>query len=103
MSKAKNTSVAGLAEAGTLRSPRGRVRLLKPAELLADYRDGRAPDRLRDAAPADRRPRNRWRERKKRANEAMAYDGPVRSWPEIRRLAQTTQAAQSTQGNLLRG
>ena len=28
-------------------------------------------------------------ERKKRAPEAMAYDGPVQSWPERVRLAQS--------------
>ena len=34
LSKAKNTSVAGLAQAGILDSRRGKVRLLKPEELL---------------------------------------------------------------------
>ena len=37
LSKAKNTSVAGLVEAGILRSGGGRVRLLRPEELPADW------------------------------------------------------------------
>jgi putative DNA methylase len=37
LSKAKNTSVAGMVAAGLLSSSRGKVRLLKPAELSADW------------------------------------------------------------------
>ena len=37
LSKAKNTSVAGMVEAGILASKRGKVRLLKPDELPADW------------------------------------------------------------------
>ena len=37
LSKAKNTSVAGMVAAGLLSSSRGKVRLLKPAELPADW------------------------------------------------------------------
>ena len=37
LSKAKNTSVAGLVQAGILRSGGGRVRLLRPEELPADW------------------------------------------------------------------
>lgn len=37
LSKAKNTSVAGMVEAGILASSRGKVRLLKPDELPADW------------------------------------------------------------------
>ena len=37
LSKAKNTSVAGLAEAGIVKSSRGKVRLLRPDELPADW------------------------------------------------------------------
>ena len=37
LSKAKNTSVAGLVEAGILASSRGKVRLLRPEELPADW------------------------------------------------------------------
>ena len=37
LSKAKNTSVAGMVEAGILESKRGKVRLLRPEELPADW------------------------------------------------------------------
>jgi putative DNA methylase len=37
LSKAKNTSVAALAEAGIVKSSRGKVRLFKPEELPADW------------------------------------------------------------------
>ena len=37
LSTAKNTSVAGLAEAGIVKSSRGKVRLLRPDELPADW------------------------------------------------------------------
>ena len=37
LSKAKNTSVSGMVEAGILASSRGKVRLLKPNELPADW------------------------------------------------------------------
>jgi putative DNA methylase len=37
LSKAKVTSVAGLVEAGILESKRGKVRLLRPEELPADW------------------------------------------------------------------
>ena len=37
LSKSKNTSVAGMVEAGILESKRGKVRLLRPDELPADW------------------------------------------------------------------
>jgi putative DNA methylase len=37
LSKAKNTSVAGMAESGVVTSKAGKVRLLKPSELPADF------------------------------------------------------------------
>ncbi|MFZ1598160.1 MAG: hypothetical protein WAW26_20140, partial [Anaerolineae bacterium] len=37
LSKAKNTSVAGMVDAGILKSSHGKVRLLKPTELPADW------------------------------------------------------------------
>src|SRR6185295_9156915 len=37
LSKSKNTSVAGLADAGILESKRGQVRLLRPEELPAHW------------------------------------------------------------------
>ena len=130
LSKAKNTSVAGMVEAGILASKRGRVRLLKPAELPAD----------RDPA-ADRRP-SVWKdlhhlirvlesggesaaaglaatlggraeaarelayrlytvcERKKRAKEALSYNAVVQSMPEILRLAGEAKAQPARQADL---
>ena len=117
LSKSKNTSVSGLAEAGILVSKAGNVRLLKPAELPADW------DPLQDArltvwemvhhlirvleaggegaaaalaaklgSKAETARELCYRlytlcERKKRAADAMAYNGLVQSWPEITRLA----------------
>jgi adenine-specific DNA methylase len=47
LSKAKNTSVQGLEEAGILKQGRGKVRILKPDELPADWDwDPTADDRL---------------------------------------------------------
>jgi putative DNA methylase len=118
LSKAKNTSVGGLAEAGILESKRGKVRLLKPEELPMDW--DRATDRrltswelvhhlIRvlssggESAAADLIAKLGARaeparelayrlyticERKKRTAEALAYNGLVRSWPEILLLAQ---------------
>ncbi len=117
LSKAKNTSVAGLADAGILQSKRGKVRLLKPSELPADWNPETDP-RLTawetvhqlirsleaggEAAAADlvgklgakaeiaRELAYRLYticERKKRAAEALSYNGLVQSWPEITRLA----------------
>ena len=40
-------------------------------------------------------------ERKKRANEAMAYNGLVQSWPEITRLAQETTRSAPLQHALI--
>jgi putative DNA methylase len=37
LSKSKNTSVAGMVEAGIVESKRGKVRLLKPEDLPADW------------------------------------------------------------------
>jgi putative DNA methylase len=40
-------------------------------------------------------------ERKKRAPEALAYNGLVQSWPEIQRLARETPQTTPVQTNLL--
>ncbi len=116
LSKSKNTAVAGLVEAHILVSRAGKVRLLKPHELPADW-DPTTDTRLtvwemvhqlirvleaggEGAAAAlvaklgSRAETARelcYRlytlcERKKRALEAMAYNGLVQSWPEITRL-----------------
>lgn len=118
LSKAKNTSVAGLVEAGILKSGRGKVRLLKPEELPANW-DPAADARLTTwegvhhlirvlekggegaaaqlvaklGARAETARELAYRlyslcERKRRAAEALAYNGLVQSWPEIARLAQ---------------
>jgi hypothetical protein len=63
LSKSKNTSVGGLVEAGILVSRAGKVRLLKPAELPADW-DPLTDKRLTalgDRAPPDSRARIRRR------------------------------------------
>ena len=118
LSKAKNTSVAGLSNSGILDSRRGRVRLLKPEELPADWDPATDPRltswevvhhliRVLDGggesaagdlvaklgARAETARELAYRlyticERKKRAVEALAYNGLVQSWPEIVRLAQ---------------
>jgi len=117
LSKSKNTSVAGMVEAGILDSKRGKVRLLKPSELPADW-DPETDTRLTTwemvhhlirvleaggegaaaalaaklGAKAEVARELAYRlytlcERKKRATEALAYNGLVQSWPEITRLA----------------
>ena len=117
LSKAKNTSVQGLVEAGILSSQAGQVRLLKPDELPADWNPETDP-RLtvwemvhhlirvletggeRAAAELVEKLGARAEsvcelcyrlytvcERKKRAAEALAYNSLVQSWPEIVRLA----------------
>lgn len=117
LSKAKNTSVAGLVEAGILSSKAGKVRLLKPEELPADWDPANDPRltawemvhhlirvleaggesaaaelaaRLGAKAEAARELCYRLYtlcERKKRAAEALSYNALVQSWPEIVWLA----------------
>jgi len=133
LTKAKNTSVAGLVEAGILESKRGKVRLLKPNELQEDWSpetDNRLTNwetvhhlirvlasggesaaselvaKLGTKAETARELAYRLYtlcERKKRANEALAYNGLVQSWPELMRLAQSAPKAQPTtaQGDLI--
>jgi putative DNA methylase len=126
LTKAKNTSVAGLVEAGILESKRGKVRLLKPDELQEDWSpetDNRLTNwetvhhlirvlasggesaaselvaKLGTKAETARELAYRLYtlcERKKRANEALAYNGLVQSWPELMRLAQSAPKAQPT-------
>lgn len=117
LSKAKNTSVQGLVDAGILASNRGKVRLLKPEELPADWNpatDSRLTAweivhhlirvlksggesaaaklvaRLGSKAETARELCYRLYiicERKKRAQEALSYNALVQSWPEIIRLS----------------
>lgn len=118
LSKSKNTSIAGMFEGGFLKSGRGKVRLLRPAELPADWDPAtdkrlsawevvhhlvRALESGSEAAAAalvaklgtkaESARQLAYRlytiaERKKRAPEAMSYNALVQSWPEIMRLAQ---------------
>jgi len=116
LSTAKNTSLAGLVEAGIVVSGRGKVRLLRPEELPTDWEpatDKRLTHwetvhqlirvlaisetaaaslvaRLGEKAEPARELCYRLYtlcERKKRAPEALAYNSLVLSWPEISRLA----------------
>ena len=125
LSKAKNTSVAGMVEAGILRSGAGKVRLLRPQELPSDW-DPARDDRLtawetvhhvvrvlesgEEAAAGLVRKLGGFAEvvrelcyrlytvceRKKRAAEALAYNGLVQSWPEISRLAKMDAQPEQT-------
>lgn len=131
LSKSKNTSVSGLVEAGILASSRGKVRLLQPEELPTDWdptTDARLTEweivhhlirvlasggenaaavivsKLGAKAEIARELAYRLYtlcERKKRAAEALAYNGLVQSWPEISRLAQQEREPQEHQVNLL--
>ena len=117
LSKAKNTSVAGMVDAGILQSGGGKVRLFRPEQLPADYSpstdtrltvwemvhhlirtlessgEGAAADLVAELGAAAETARElAYRlysicERKKRAPEALSYNSLVQSWPEIRRLA----------------
>jgi putative DNA methylase len=131
LSKAKNTSISGSAEAGILESARGKVRLLKPEELPADW-DPAADPRLTHwetvhhlirvlnigegpaaeliaklGAKAEPARELAYRlytlcERKKRATEALAYNGLVQAWPDLLRIAEENPVSVSpVQGELL--
>jgi len=130
LSTAKNTSVSGMAEAGILASSRGKVRLLRPEELPAGWdpaTDSRLTvweavhhlvqvlesggesaaagiaARLGSQAEVARELAYRLYticERKKRAQEALAYNGLVQSWPEIVQLAARQHKDEPKQGTL---
>ena len=116
LSKAKNTSVSGMVEAGILDSSAGTVRLLRPNELPDDWdpeRDRRftiweaAHHLVRlldhgetaaavimakigaDAEAARELAYRLYRicDQKGRSQEAQSYNALVQSWPEIARLA----------------
>jgi putative DNA methylase len=131
LANAKNTAVQGLEDAGILVQGRGKVRLLKPDELPADW-DPATDTRLTSwevvhhlirvletageagaaklmadlGAKAEAARDLCYRlyslcERKKRANEALAYNGLVQSWPEISRLSrEQDQVVETTQASL---
>ena len=127
LSKAKNTSVSGMVEAGVVHSRAGKVRLLRPEELPTDW-DPAQDDRLttwemvhhlirvmeqggESAAAELVRKLGGFGEvarelcyrlytlceRKKRAAEALAYNGLVQSWPEISRLARMEARPEQTE------
>ncbi|MYH63085.1 MAG: DUF1156 domain-containing protein [Caldilineaceae bacterium SB0675_bin_29] len=129
LSKAKNTSVNGMIEAGILDAGAGKVRLLRPDELPDDWdpeTDTRCTvwevvhhlirvhslsgeeeaaellAKLRaDAESARELAYRLYRicEQKNRAQEALGYNALVQSWPEIARLAR--ERPQAEQATLL--
>ena len=131
LSKAKNTSVGGIQEAGIARSKAGKVRLLKPNELPADWDPTtdfrlthwemvhhiiRALEAEGESAAAEIAVKLGTKaetarelcyrlytvcERKKRAAEALSYNALVQSWPEIMRLAKEKIAAVPVQQELV--
>jgi putative DNA methylase len=130
LSKAKNTSVAGMVEAGVVASGQGKVRLLKPDELPDNWdpdhekrltvwvmvhqlvralESGGEPAaaavvaKLGTMAETARELAYRLYticERKKRAQEALSYNALVQSWPEISRLARDGMRAEAAQPEL---
>ena len=123
LAQAKATGMDGLVEAGIIVSGKGKVRLLKSEELPTDWdpatdnrltvwemvhhlirvleADGESAAavivaKLGNQAEIARELCYRLYtlcERKKRANEAMSYNGLAQSWPEITRLASETPRA----------
>ena len=120
LSKSKNTSVGGMVDAGIIKSGQGKVRLLRPKELPADW-DPAIDFRLtawemvhhliraletggesaaaalvgKLGAIAETARELAYRlyaicERKKRPADALSYNALVQSWPEISRLARET-------------
>ncbi len=130
LSKAKNISVDGLVRAGIVESKRGQVRILKPSELNPDWDPetdsrltvwemtqhlirllesggeraaGELAAKLGSRAETARELAYRLyvvSERKRRAADALAYNGLVQSWPEVVRLAGEARAATVEQGAL---
>lgn len=131
LSTAKNTSISGMVSAGILASKGGKVRLLKPAELPEDWDpstdtrltvwetvhhliraleaggEGAAADlvaKLGSKAETARELAYRLYtlcEQKKRAAEALSYNGLVQSWPEILRLSREAHEPRVQQIGLL--
>ncbi len=117
LSKAKDTTVDGMVRAGILVSRGGKVRLMRPAELpegwdpakdtrytvwetvhhlirvLETKSEGAAVELVRKLGARAQVARDlgyrlyTMCERKKRAQEALSYNGLVQSWPELARLA----------------
>ena len=128
LSKAKNTSVAGMVEAGILRSGAGKVSLLRPNELSADWNpdgdsrrtawelvhhlvgilnqesEGAAAALLSKLGSDAETVRDlayrlyRICDQKNRPQEALGYNALVRSWGEISELA--SRAVVETQATM---
>ncbi len=130
LARAKDTSVDGMVEAGILASGKGKVRLLKPAELPENW-DPNTDKRLtawemvhqlirvlegggessaallmsKLGAKAETARELCYRlynlcERKKRATEALSYNALVQSWSETQRLARESRLPTETQTSL---
>ncbi len=130
LSKAKNTSVTGMVEAGILTSRAGKVRLLRPEELPPAW-DPTTDPRLTTwemvhhlmraleaggesaaaelAAPLGAKAETARElcyrlytlcERKKRTAAALSYNSLVQSWPEIIQLVREEQKAEVEQTSL---
>jgi putative DNA methylase len=130
LSKAKNTGVNVLEQAGIIATRQGRVRLLRPAELPADWNpatdsrltvwemvhqlirvletggeSGAAVLLAQMGSKADTARELAYHlytvcERRKRAQEALAYNGLVQSWPEIARLSREEGSERVQQSTL---
>lgn len=131
LSKAKNTSVSGLVEAGVVKSGGGKVRLLTRDELDEEWDPATDPRltvweatqyliRALDKEGEDSAARLLRKigglgdtardlayrlyttsERKSRAKEALAYNSLVVAWPEIKKLAGVARPAGPEQTELL--
>ena len=130
LSNAKVTSVGGLVKAKIVASGRGKVRLLKPAELPANW-DPATDNRLtvwetvhhlirvlesggesaaaalaaKLGAKAEIARELAYRlfsvcERRKRPSEALSYNALVQSWPEIARLSRTVTRTETAEQKL---
>jgi len=127
LSKAKNTSIQSMVQDGILTAKGGKVHLLRPDELSDDWdpeKDHRLTawdmvhhliralesggedaaaalfSKIESKAEVARELAYRLYvlcERKKRAAEALSYNGLVQSWPEIMRLAREGGKPKETQ------
>jgi putative DNA methylase len=130
LTKAKNTSVSRMSDAGILQSGAGKVRLLRPAELGAEIAVERGTELTawevvhlliqvfeangeNSAAELVAKLGTRSEiardlayrlyticERKKRSKEALSYNALVQSWPEIVRLSGHEGFRQGSSGDL---
>lgn len=133
LSKAKNTSVSGMMDAGVLATKGGKVRLLRPEELPSNWdpeKDKRLTAwesvhqliraletggesaaaslaaKLGSNAEVARELAYRLYtlcERKKRAVEALSYNSLVQSWPEIMRLSREGAKLSPRQTTMFQG